>query len=87
MANNRYNKPKGATPDFTPRGEKKVVELTLDKEPCLVCKKMCHAYGRHEEGHTCSSKCESLYVKPSQGEHHAERVDCFNGRVYDPNAS
>jgi hypothetical protein len=84
MGNNRYNKPKGPVPDYTPRGVKKEVEVTLDKKPCLVCKKMCHAYGRHEDGHTCSSKCEKLYVKP-EGEHHVEMVDCFNGRVFDPN--
>jgi len=81
MGNNRFNKP--AVPDYTPKGVKKEVELTLDKEPCLICKKVCHAYGRHEDGHTCSSKCEKLYVKP-EGERHAQMVSCFAGRVYVP---
>ena len=84
MANNRFNKPKGPVPDFRPKAQREV-EPTIDKQPCLVCKKMCHAYGRWDEGHTCSSKCEREYSKP-QGEHHEpQSVDCFNGPVYDPN--
>lgn len=85
MAKNRYNSPpKGPTPDFTPRGQKpKEVEVTIDKEPCLICKKMCHAYGRHEEGHTCSAKCEKQYVKPEGGQD-AQMVTCFNGRTFVP---
>ncbi len=86
MGSNRFNKPKGTVPDYTPRGVKKEVELTLDKQPCLVCKKMTHGYGSWQAGKTCSRKCESEYVKP-MGEHHAEKVDCFNGPLFDPNAS
>lgn len=84
MSSNRYNKPKGTVPDFTPRGEKKVVEPTIAKEPCLVCKKMCHSYGRHEEGQCCSSKCETLYTKPQGERDEPQSVDCFNGPLYVP---
>lgn len=87
MAKNRYNSPpKGPTPDFTPRGQKpKEVEPTIDKTPCLVCKKMTHGYGSWEEGQTCSKKCESQYVKPKpEGEQDAQMVSCFSGRVYMP---
>ncbi len=85
MGSNRYNKPKGNVPDFTPRSEKKAVEVTIDKTPCLVCKKMTHGYGMWEEGNTCSRKCESQYVKP-EGERNVQMVDCFDGRVFVPDS-
>lgn len=85
MANNRYNKPKGVVPDYTPRGVKKEVEPTIDKVPCLVCKKMTHGYGSWKAGKTCSRKCEEEY-KPFEGEQHVEKVDCFCGPLFDPNA-
>jgi len=86
MGSNRFNKPKGPIPDFTPRSEKKVVEVTIDKTPCLVCKKMTHGYGSWNEGSTCSRKCETQYeeTRAPQGEQNAQMVDCFNGRVFVP---
>ena len=83
MGSNRYNKPKGNVPDFTPRGEKKAVEPTIDKTPCIVCGKATHGYGAWEDGNTCSRKCESLYVKP-EGERNAQMVSSFNGRTFVP---
>jgi len=83
MSGHRYNRPKGPVPDYTPKVSKKEVEPTIDKQPCLVCKKMCHAYGRHEAGQSCSSKCEALYTKP-EGERNVEMVNSFNGRIFVP---
>ncbi len=83
MGANRFNKPKGPTPDFTPRSEKKAVEVTLEKTPCLVCKKMTHGYGSFAEGNVCSRKCNDKYVKP-QGEQNVQKVTSFNGPLFYP---
>lgn len=88
MGSNRYNKPKGNVPDFTPRGEKKAVEPTIDKTPCLVCKKMTQGYGSWEEGNTCSRSCETKYeeTRAPQGERNAQTVTAFSGAVYNPDS-
>lgn len=86
MGNNRFNKPQGTVPDYSPREKKKEVEPTLDKVPCLVCKKMTHGYGSWNEGKTCSRKCEATYeaTRVTEGERHAESVGSFSGLVYVP---
>jgi len=84
MGSNRYQK--GPVPDYTPKGQKKEVEVTIDKTPCLVCKKMTHGYGSWNEGNTCSRKCETQYdeTRAPQGERNAQEVSAFNGSVFVP---
>lgn len=63
MVKNRYNTPRGAIPDYTPREEKSAkVEVTLTFTPCLICKKEIKEgyYGRWIDGGTCCKTCEAV---------------------------
>lgn len=59
MAKNRYN----PTPDYTQKSErqpKKVEDISLPLQPCLVCEEMCQPYAYWSEGQTCSKTCEAI---------------------------
>ena len=63
MGNNRYQKTTPQPVDYTPRQEKKVEEVTLDFNPCLVCNKPITEgyYGRYEKSGVCCKSCNAIY--------------------------
>lgn len=92
MGNNRFNQQGVKIPDYTPREERKKdeasakqLEPTVVLLPCCVCNKTIKTgyYGRHENGGTCSKKCEDSF---KQGDNHENATCCtsFNGAVYSP---
>lgn len=57
--------PNPVIPNYTPKVEKKVEDISLPLKPCIVCQKMTQGYGVWLEGNTCSRACES--VRENQG--------------------
>lgn len=60
---NRFN----PVPDFAPKSERKKVEdISLPLQTCLICEKMCQPYAYWSEGQTCSKDCTASYeaIKP-----------------------
>ncbi len=54
-------------PNYQPRSEKKVEEVTLTFEPCCLCGEPIKQgyYGRYGNGGTCSKTCEKeMAAKP-----------------------
>lgn len=50
--------PNPVIPDYTPKA-KNVEDIGLPLKPCLICQKMCQAYGSWSDGQTCCRKCEA----------------------------
>jgi len=53
-------KPFNPIPDYRPKAERVVKDEGLPLKPCLICQKMCQAYGVWLEGNTCSRACEAV---------------------------